>query len=307
MFYKLEDEIIEISDELLQISDSTVKDIDILGKYQLEVIPESSKIEADFKIVLGNKLKFSDKVLFYPQELLKSGNSFFECILFAIHLSLGIEKKHIILHASAVEIDETLIIFLGNKESGKTTMALSFNKLGYPIVTNDFLELRIENDDVEVLKTDIDKSVSFRLHSAYQMGIQELFSTSTSRNEIYKVSIDKQVHRRIYRNVLFCFPHLVSSEAGLEVYSLNGFDKKVKLFQQLSYYYRNTQVLSVDNNILGSNMIPDEFLISEENHKHIIAILNDILQFNALEFYGEPVDATKYLLEILECKDNESY
>jgi hypothetical protein len=49
------------------------------------------------------------------------------------------ERNHLILHASAVEIDGKAIAFLGACGGGKSTMAAALHALGYNIVADDVL------------------------------------------------------------------------------------------------------------------------------------------------------------------------
>jgi hypothetical protein len=49
------------------------------------------------------------------------------------------ERNHLILHASAVEIDGKAIAFLGGCGGGKSTMAAALHALGYNIVADDVL------------------------------------------------------------------------------------------------------------------------------------------------------------------------
>lgn len=54
----------------------------------------------------------------------------------------------IVLHASAVVMNDTAIVFLGETGRGKSTLAASFHMNGYPLLTDDCLLLRQEGSDV---------------------------------------------------------------------------------------------------------------------------------------------------------------
>jgi hypothetical protein len=61
------------------------------------------------------------------------------CILgFGVPMLLH-ERNHLILHASAVEINGKVIAFLGGCGGGKSTMAAALHALGYNIVADDVL------------------------------------------------------------------------------------------------------------------------------------------------------------------------
>lgn len=304
MLYRLENDIIEISDKLL-LPNYYEESINLLGKYKLYTLPAHVDITPDFRILPGKSLFLKNNILYIPNNYPIQNDSFFKCFMFIVHLLINLKKNHIVLHASAVEVQDTLVIFLGEKESGKTTMGLLFNNAGYPIVTNDFLEIEVSNEEIKVLKTDIDNPISFRLHSAYQLGVNNLIDSNDSRNEIFKISINKQKSKKVYKDLLLCFPHLINTENELEICTLNKKNKMIKLFQQLSYYYRNTRILELENDNLGKNMLPDKILISPETHQHIIYIMNILLKYKIVEFYGKPEKAMDYLINRLE-KTNDS-
>jgi hypothetical protein len=62
-----------------------------------------------------------------------------QCILGTGVPMLLHERNHLILHASAVEIDGKAIAFLGACGGGKSTMAAALHALGYNIVADDVL------------------------------------------------------------------------------------------------------------------------------------------------------------------------
>lgn len=62
----------------------------------------------------------------------------------AIEPMLGNHNGEIFLHGSAVCLDESAIAFLGVSRSGKTTMAASFAKAGYSLISEDTIKLERE-------------------------------------------------------------------------------------------------------------------------------------------------------------------
>lgn len=55
-------------------------------------------------------------------------------------------KGIVCLHASAVNIGDQAVIFLGRKKSGKSTTAAAFAKLGYKVLSDDISPISIKND-----------------------------------------------------------------------------------------------------------------------------------------------------------------
>lgn len=57
----------------------------------------------------------------------------------------------ICLHASAIALEDRAILLMGPAEAGKSTTAAMFARLGYPVLTDDVLALRIDPDQLTVL------------------------------------------------------------------------------------------------------------------------------------------------------------
>lgn len=92
----------------------------------------------EFKIINGNEIiinpipQINDLVL----------RSF---ILGTVMASLLYQRGLFVLHCSAVNIDNQVIAFLGNKGYGKSTTAMTFYREGYPIVADDYVAIDMEN------------------------------------------------------------------------------------------------------------------------------------------------------------------
>lgn len=59
-------------------------------------------------------------------------------------------KGFFLLHAAAVEKDGQVVLFCGDKNTGKTTMMLGLLKLGYNLISNDKVYIGIENRQVKI-------------------------------------------------------------------------------------------------------------------------------------------------------------
>lgn len=57
---------------------------------------------------------------------------------------LLMQQGHLVLHASAVNVNGNAIAFLGNSGSGKSTMATFLSKKGYPLITDDVLVSKMD-------------------------------------------------------------------------------------------------------------------------------------------------------------------
>jgi len=92
-----------------------------------------------FKIQNGNNIivdpaKAVDKILLR------------KFILGTIFANLLNQRGLLVLHASAVNINNSVVAFLGAKNKGKSTIALKFYENGFPIVADDYIPIQFENN-----------------------------------------------------------------------------------------------------------------------------------------------------------------
>jgi hypothetical protein len=66
-------------------------------------------------------------------------------VLGTIFANLLNQRGLLVLHASAVNINNSVFAFLGSKNKGKSTLALKFYENGYPIVADDYIPIQFEN------------------------------------------------------------------------------------------------------------------------------------------------------------------
>ena len=62
-------------------------------------------------------------------------------------------RGHLVLHASAVQIDERSILLMGDTGSGKSTLAAMLDAGGYPLLSDDGLELTLQHGQATVCPT----------------------------------------------------------------------------------------------------------------------------------------------------------
>ncbi|WP_445081173.1 hypothetical protein [Lactococcus sp. KTH0-1S] len=297
MKYKMLETILDIDENLInKLGLADESEFELLGK--VSVLKINEDIEGQYNIVSGDRLTFDgSKVTFYDKNLDRElVRNHFYIVLFLLHLIINAEKGIVSLHASAIQMGNKVILFLGPKESGKSTTALALNRGGYPFVANDYIELLLENGGTKVINVDLKESISFRKHSAYQLGILEYGSVKKSVNEIYKLPIKMLNYQDNYKEIVLCLPHL-KNDHPLEVYELDGLEKKMNLFQQVSYFYRNIAVLMLEKGRLSNDMIPDELLINTTIHAELDCLFKKLNESTVFEFYGSPEDIANYLIE----------
>lgn len=60
-------------------------------------------------------------------------------------------RGFLVLHASAVKMDDYAVAFLGYSGIGKSTLAMAMNNQGYPLITDDILVIQTDEDKSLVL------------------------------------------------------------------------------------------------------------------------------------------------------------
>jgi hypothetical protein len=71
-------------------------------------------------------------------------------LLGAVLAALLMQRRRLVLHASAVEVRGRAIGFVGVKGAGKSTMSAALHGLGYPLISDDLLAVRSEDEAVMV-------------------------------------------------------------------------------------------------------------------------------------------------------------
>jgi len=61
------------------------------------------------------------------------------------------QREHLVLHASAVSVDEKAAIFLGPRGAGKSTTAAAFGAEGYSVLEDDVVAIRFDPDGPTVV------------------------------------------------------------------------------------------------------------------------------------------------------------
>jgi len=61
------------------------------------------------------------------------------------------QRGFLVLHGSSIKVNDGAVTFIGYRGLGKSTTAINLYKKGYPLVTDDILAIKFDNDDLPVV------------------------------------------------------------------------------------------------------------------------------------------------------------
>lgn len=138
--------------------------------------------------VVLNKLK--DKVYLFIREDQVASSEIIECIILAVFERIMQLKGFFSIHASAVELNGQAIVFVGDKESGKTSSAIGLClEKKAKLIANDHVYLWIKNNMLFCGYGDGKKKIALRSHAIakmnYNMGVH-LFGDDIKKDGVRK-------------------------------------------------------------------------------------------------------------------------
>lgn len=95
------------------------------------------------------KIKDGKEIILNPDIFSESKFSLPYIRSLILGVGLGVllmQQGHLVLHGSAINVNGNAIAFLGNSGSGKSTMATFLSKKGYPLITDDVLVTRMDEN-----------------------------------------------------------------------------------------------------------------------------------------------------------------
>lgn len=157
-----------------------IKDLDgcdVLGKSNLFLLERwSGNYDYTLLFLPQDKLSldFQDEVitLYGDLEYLKR-TTMIQVIVFLLYQRKNCLNGIISFHAAAVLYRDTLILFMGPKGSGKTSLSYYFSQKYEDIrlIANDYLEIELDfnRGAFTVVASDSDKTITFRSHVLYHL------------------------------------------------------------------------------------------------------------------------------------------
>jgi hypothetical protein len=84
--------------------------------------------------------------------IVNSKTSLQDTFIRALILSQGMgillqQRGYLVLHANSVKMNDGAVIFIGSSGNGKSTLTFALNSKGYPLVTDDILAVKFDDND----------------------------------------------------------------------------------------------------------------------------------------------------------------
>lgn len=118
------------------------------GGTKYEITPEEIHLSwrevANFRLINGQKI-IIDPVEDIDENILR------EVLLGPVFAVLLYQRGNLVLHASAVNIKNKAVAFLGHAGSGKSTLSLEMYKQGHSLITDDILTINLNNTDIPIV------------------------------------------------------------------------------------------------------------------------------------------------------------
>ncbi|MDD3754664.1 MAG: hypothetical protein PHQ17_08935 [Methanobacterium sp.] len=126
------------------ISNNSIKEIDLGHLFKIK------KTENEIYLSLNNidiiKISNGNEIIINPES--DVDESYLKVIILGSGMSYLLhQRRYLILHSSAVNINNYAVAFLGSNGVGKSTTAYFLYKKGYPLLSDDLLSLKITNEN----------------------------------------------------------------------------------------------------------------------------------------------------------------
>jgi hypothetical protein len=124
-------------------------------------------------------------------------------VLGNIMTAILIQRGFLVLHASAVNINNEAIAFIGNKGYGKSTTAMTFYKEGYQIVADDYIMIKFENGLPFVYPGFPSLRLSYKSRKYGDFSLEKVFYKNREIEKIYvptknNFSLNKLPLKKLY-------------------------------------------------------------------------------------------------------------
>lgn len=239
-----------------------------------------------------------------------------QALIFMLYQKKNYKEKIISLHASAVVKEDTLMLFIGGKGSGKTSMSYLLSKKyeDIKLVANDYIELRFNKDKTyTVVNSDYDSEISFRSHVLYNLdkelyvkltGSEELIFNETIKSEVDFVNLKENT--LVCKKIMWIFIGL-GKTAELEISQKTGIEQQIELYKELVQYVRGKVVAAIESGkFIAPFYIDSSYFFDKKSSDSVLEIIHQIEESDDIDvkwIRGKRSEIEEYLVENLNCRE----
>ena len=243
----------------------------ILGRSGFEITERQplsyAKVELVIIVSHQNKViinKAKDRIYLYICKNQVACSEIIECVILAVFERIMQLKGFFSIHASAVELNGRAIVFVGDKESGKTSSALAAClERKAKLIANDHVYLWIKNNMLFCGYGDGKKKIALRSHAIaklnYNLGVQ-LFGDDIKKDAVRKkADISELGIEAIESDVIVEKIVCVGlGKADKPVFKcLNDLEGNLILYRNIIRVIRGSSLVLFDSNRMFDTFLPD--------------------------------------------------
>jgi len=271
---------VETEIDLPELKDGEGKEVEV------KVRVSNLKDERKNYVAKGNRLNVSKKEVFLEYEgiglmKIKNGREIEvhpfvdgeENLVRQLILGVGFgvlmhQRDKLVLHASAVKIDQEVIAFIGDKGQGKSTTAAAFLSAGYSVVTDDVLVIDSFSNGLPIVTPGTPQV------KLYADSLSASLGDKKDKIEYNETHVDKKVYplQRGIQSDKLPLKHIFSLEFGDRT-KVHNLSKQKSFIKILSNTYLNKLLLDTNSlkwtTIKIARLINNAGVFSLEREKNI--------------------------------------
>lgn len=306
-------------------NNSLLKELDgkaVLGKGRLEVINNWCG-ETDYTLEYletdTNDIKYyDDKIVLEGSYHYVRQTTIVQAVVFMLYQKKNYLTKIISLHASAVVKGDTLILFIGGKGSGKTSMSYLLSKKyeDIKLAANDYIELKFNKDHTyTVVNSDYDSEISFRSHVLYNLdkdlyvrltGSEQLIFNETVKSTVDFVNLKENTI--VCKKLKLIFIGL-GKTADLEISQKTGVGLQIELYKELVQYIRGKVVAAIeDGKVIAPFYLDSSYFFDKKISDNVFEVIRQIEECDDIDvkwIRGSRPEIENYLVKSSDCRERE--
>lgn len=270
----------------------------LLGKGTFQVLDISEKSDCCLTIIYHNSdeknVNFNQDIvtIYYPW-MEAINNNVFECILLLAYLRMQYQAKTAIIHASSVLYKKKAIVFLGPKESGKTSVAINMCRIyGAKLLSNDYTNITIGENGIWLQGGDGKETITFRSHALRNIDKEVLFNHIPTYTGGERIKIDNKemgIECSLKKTLVDKFVFVgVGQSKHLTVDNTIRIKTKVDLYSNFTELIKCVSLLLFSSKKRMGAYIPEVF--NKDMHLNIHEMISYISDNNMVEEVRGPMN-----------------